>query len=42
MASAEDRVMVTIHDVATKPSKINTNVLPRQNGSSFSSMATDP
>ena len=31
-----------IHEVATNPSRISTNVFPRQNGSSLSSMATDP
>ena len=42
VASADDRVMVMIHDVATKPSRASTNSLPHQNGSSRSSMATEP
>jgi hypothetical protein len=42
VASAADRVMVMIHDVATNPSSTSTNTFPRQNGSRFSSMATDP
>ena len=42
VASAEDKVIVTIHDVATNPSRTRTKALPRQNGSSRSSMATDP
>jgi hypothetical protein len=31
-----------IQDVATKPSSTSTNTLPRQNGSRFSSIATEP
>src|SRR5215204_2107099 len=42
VASADDKVMVIIHDVATNPSSIKTNVLPRQNGSNRSSIATEP
>ena len=42
VASADDSVIVMIHEVATKPSSVSTNSLPRQNGSSRSSMATDP
>jgi hypothetical protein len=42
VASADDKVMVMIHEVATNPSSIKTNVLPRQNGSNRSSMATEP
>lgn len=42
VASAADRVIVTIHEVATKPSSTSTKSLPRQNGSSRSSIATDP
>ena len=42
VASADDKVMVMIHDVATNPSRMSTDVFPRQNGSSFSSIATDP
>src|SRR5215217_3534758 len=34
--------MVMIQEVATNPRRTNTNVLPRQNGSSFSSMAIEP
>jgi hypothetical protein len=34
--------MVMIQEVATKPRRTSTNVFPRQNGRSFSSMATDP
>ena len=41
-ASAADKVMVMIHDVATKPRRTRTNTLPRQNGRRSSSMATDP
>jgi hypothetical protein len=41
-ASAEDSVIVTIHDVATNPSSTRTKILPRQNGSRSSSIATDP
>ena len=42
VASADDKVMVMIHEVATKPEQDQHDVLPRQNGSSFSSIATDP
>ena len=42
VASAEDRVMVMIQEVATKPSRHSTNSLPPQNDSSRSSMATEP
>ena len=42
VASAEESVIVMIQEVATKPSKQRTKNLPRQNGSSFSSIATDP
>ena len=42
VASAEDSVIVMIHEVATKPSRIRTKILPRQNGSSRSSIATEP
>ncbi len=42
VASAEDKVIVMIHEVATNPSRTSTNVFPRQNGSSFSNIATDP
>ena len=42
VASAEDRVIVMIHEVATNPSRVSTNNLPRQNGSSRSSIATEP
>jgi hypothetical protein len=35
-------LIVTIHEVATNPSSTSTNSLPRQNGSRFSSIATDP
>jgi hypothetical protein len=31
-----------IHEVATKPSRTSTKSLPFQNGSSLSSIATDP
>ncbi len=41
-ASAADSVIVMIHDVATKPSSTRTKSLPRQKGSSDSSIATDP
>lgn len=37
-----DRVMVMIHEVATKPSRTRTKSLPHQNGSRSSSIATDP
>jgi hypothetical protein len=42
VASADDSVIVMIQEVATKPSRVSTNSLPHQNGSSRSSMATDP
>ena len=42
VASAEDNVIVMIHEVATNPSRTSTNSFPCQNGSSFSSIATDP
>ncbi len=42
VASAPDRVIVMIHEVQTKPSSTSTNSLPHQNGSSFSSIATEP
>lgn len=42
VASALESVMVMIHDVATKPSRTRTKILPLQNGKRFSSMATDP
>ena len=41
-ASAADSVIVMIHEVATKPSSTSTKSLPRQNGSSLSSIATEP
>ena len=41
-ASADDRVMVMIQDVATNPSRTRTKTLPRQKGSSRSSIAIDP
>lgn len=41
-ASAVDRVIVMIHEVATKPSRTSTNSLPHQNGNRSSSIATDP
>ena len=41
-ASAADRVIVMIHEVATKPSSTSTKILPRQNGSRSSSIATEP
>jgi hypothetical protein len=41
-ASAADSVIVMIHEVATKPSSTSTKILPRQNGSRSSSMATEP
>ena len=34
--------MVMIQDVATNPSRMSTKIFPRQNGSSFSSIATEP
>ncbi len=42
VASAADRVIVMIQDVATKPSRTSTNNLPYQNGSRSSSIATEP
>jgi len=42
VASAEDRVMVMIQEVATKPSRQRTSSLPPQNGSSLSSIAREP
>ena len=42
VASAADRVIVMIHEVATKPSSTRTKILPRQNGSRCSSIATEP
>ena len=42
VASAEDRVIVMIQEVATNPSKTSTNTLPFQNGSRSSSIATEP
>src|SRR3954452_795638 len=42
LASAADRVIVMIHEVATNPSSTSTKILPRQNGSRCSSMATEP
>ena len=42
VASAADRVIVMIHEVATNPSRTSTNSFPHQNGSSRSSMATEP
>ena len=42
LASAADKVIVTIHDVATNPNNTSTNTLPRQNGKSRSNIATDP
>jgi hypothetical protein len=42
VASAEDRAMVMIQEVATNPSRHRTNSLPLQNGSSRSSIATEP
>ena len=41
-ASAADSVIVMIHEVATNPSRTRTKILPRQNGSRFSSIATEP
>ena len=35
-------MIVMIHDVATKPSRARTKILPRQNGSNRSSIATEP
>ena len=42
MASADDSVIVMIQEVATNPSRVSTNSLPHQNGSSRSSIATEP
>ena len=42
VASADDNVIVMIHEVATKPSRTRTRTLPFQNGSRRSSIATDP
>ena len=42
VASAEESVMVMIQDVATNPRRISTKIFPRQKGSRFSSIATDP
>jgi hypothetical protein len=42
VASAEDRVMVMIQEVATNPSRQRTNSLPPQNDKRFSSMAREP
>jgi hypothetical protein len=42
VASAADRVIVMIHEVATKPSSTSTNSFPYQKGRRFSSMATEP
>lgn len=42
VASAPERVIVMIQEVATKPRSSRTKNLPRQNGSSFSNIATDP
>ena len=42
VASAEDRVIVMIQEVATKPSRTRTKILPRQNGNSRSNIATEP
>ena len=42
VASAADRVIVMIQEVATNPSRTSTNSLPRQNGSRCSSIATEP
>ncbi len=41
-ASADDSVMVMIHEVATKPSSARTKIFPRQNGSNRSSIAIEP
>src|SRR5918998_1482264 len=40
--SAADSVIVMIQEVATKPSRTRTKTFPRQNGSSRSSIATEP
>ena len=42
VASAEDRVIVMIQEVATKPSSTRTKILPRQNGNNRSNIATEP
>ena len=42
VASAADSVIVMRKSVAAKPSSTSTNSLPRQNGSSRSSMAIEP
>ena len=42
VASADDSVIVIIHDVATNPSSVSTNSFPGQNVSRRSNMATDP
>ena len=42
VASADDSVIVMIHDVAMNPSSVNTNSFPGQNVSRRSNMATDP
>jgi hypothetical protein len=41
-ASAAERVIVTIHAVATNPRRQSTNSLPFQNESRFSSIAIEP
>src|SRR4028118_1860065 len=41
-ASAAERVIVTIHAVATNPSRTRTRILPFQNESRFSSIAIEP
>ncbi len=42
VASAADRVMVMMNAVATNPSRNSTSSLPRQPGSSRSSIASEP
>jgi hypothetical protein len=42
VASALDRVIVMIHEVATNPIRTRTKILPFQKGSRSSSMATEP
>ncbi len=42
VASEADRVMVTVHPVATNPSRHRTKSLPFQNERSSSSIAIDP
>src|SRR5918997_3904782 len=42
VASAADRVMVTIQAVATNPSRQRTKILPFQNESSLSGIGTEP